>query len=134
MRGRRADAASLLEAGSAASDSEDSHSQPHSRAGSPLSEFAAKYIGNANKDLNKSIFKNVAGWMKRDEERTLDNLSTTSSKETANNKPLIGAKKQSQKTNQTNSKEDLTLLHLSPTQISHAGFELLCKPILKFII
>lgn len=88
MRGRRADAASLLEAGAAASDSEDSHSQPHSRAGSPLSEFAAKYIGNANKDLNKSIFKNVAGWMKRDEERALDNLSTTSSKETANNKPL----------------------------------------------
>lgn len=79
MRGRKADAASLLEAGAANSDSEDSHSQPHSRAGSPLSDFAAKYIGNANKDLNRSIFKNVAGWMKRDEERLIDNLSRTPS-------------------------------------------------------
>lgn len=79
MRGRRADASSLLEAGAPTSDSDESHSQPPSRVGSPLSDFASKYIGNANKDLNKSIFKNVAGWMKREEERLLETFSPATS-------------------------------------------------------
>lgn len=35
---------------------------------SPMAEFAAKYIGNANKELNgKSIFANVTNWIKRDD-------------------------------------------------------------------
>ncbi|CAG90990.2 DEHA2G21560p [Debaryomyces hansenii CBS767] len=40
----------------------------NSRANSPLTDFASKYIGNANKDLNgKSILANVKGWIKGDE-------------------------------------------------------------------
>lgn len=40
----------------------------NSRANLPLTDFASKYIGNANKDLNgKSILANVKGWIKGDE-------------------------------------------------------------------
>lgn len=39
----------------------------NARTLSPMAEFAAKYIGNANKELNgKSIFANVKEWMSRD--------------------------------------------------------------------
>lgn len=49
------------------SDSDDISS----RASSPLTEFASKYIGNRNKELNKngtkSIFANVKEWIKIDD-------------------------------------------------------------------
>ena len=35
---------------------------------SPLSDFASKYIGNRNKDLNrKGILNNFKGWINRDD-------------------------------------------------------------------
>lgn len=46
-----------------------------SRGSSPLTDFAAKYIGNRNKDLNefsKSIFENVNKWMKPDDSHDED--------------------------------------------------------------
>ncbi|KAK6201530.1 putative cholinephosphate cytidylyltransferase [Scheffersomyces amazonensis] len=67
MRGKKFDVQSFLDNNNSAttSDSEDTIS----RISSPLTEFAAKYMGNANKDLNnnKSIFANVRGWITRDD-------------------------------------------------------------------
>ncbi|EGV60657.1 choline-phosphate cytidylyltransferase [Yamadazyma tenuis] len=65
IRGRKQDSDSA-----AASDSE---SEMSFRQSTPMAEFAAKYIGNANKDLNgKSIFANVKGWMSRDHHQESD--------------------------------------------------------------
>lgn len=66
IRGKKSEVASLLENVGSQSDYEDSQS----RASSPLTEFASKYIGNANKELNgsnKSLLANVKDWIKRDE-------------------------------------------------------------------
>lgn len=52
--------------GSSSSLNSDFEDQ-NSRATSPLTEFASKYIGNKNRDLNrppKSIFSNVKDWIK----------------------------------------------------------------------
>lgn len=62
-----------------------------SRASSPLTEFASKYIGNANKDLNgKSILANVKDWIKGDEyttnNRSNDSLSRKSTRSTRSTK------------------------------------------------
>lgn len=53
-----------------------------SRASSPLTEFAAKYIGNRNKELNKnnkSIFANVKEWIKIDDSHDDDDESAAES-------------------------------------------------------
>lgn len=73
-----------------------------SRASSPLTEFAAKYIGNRNKELNKnnkSIFANVKEWIKIDDShddddsaesdlpvRRVSTRTTTPKKEVSNRK------------------------------------------------
>lgn len=65
LRGKKSDHALPFNDMHSISDSEHEH---HSRLGSsPMAEFAAKYIGNANKELNgRSIFANVKEWMSRD--------------------------------------------------------------------
>lgn len=54
----------------AISDSDQDNNSEHEgspRIASPMAEFAAKYIGNANKELNgRSLFANVKEWMSRD--------------------------------------------------------------------
>ncbi|ODV77761.1 uncharacterized protein CANTADRAFT_32133, partial [Suhomyces tanzawaensis NRRL Y-17324] len=63
MRGKKFDVQSFLDNNSSASLNSDSEDL-HSRASSPLTDFASKYIGNANKELNgKSLFANVKEWM-----------------------------------------------------------------------
>lgn len=73
-----------------------------SRASSPLTEFAAKYIGNRNKELNKnnkSILANVKEWIKIDDShdddesaesdspvRRVSTRTTTPKKEVSNRK------------------------------------------------
>lgn len=54
-------------------DASDLESDIHSRHSTPMAEFAAKYIGNANKELNgKSIFANMKGWINRDNQNEAD--------------------------------------------------------------
>ena len=74
MRGRKFDMASFLENASVNSEkSSGLNSIASSRGSSPLTDFAAKYIGNANKELNrervqkKNLFANVKEWMLRDD-------------------------------------------------------------------
>ncbi|EGW30705.1 uncharacterized protein SPAPADRAFT_62569 [Spathaspora passalidarum NRRL Y-27907] len=73
MRGKRFDVQQYLENSTASntsnntSDSEDGLS----KVNSPLTEFASKYIGNANKELNnagKTILANVREWIARDDD------------------------------------------------------------------
>ncbi|CCE73128.1 Piso0_000148 [Millerozyma farinosa CBS 7064] len=66
IRGKKSEVPSLLD--NAHSDSDDTHS----RAASPLTEFASKYTDGGSSGLfhqpsNKSIIANVKGWIKRDE-------------------------------------------------------------------
>ncbi|KAK6465857.1 cytidylyltransferase-domain-containing protein [Scheffersomyces coipomensis] len=71
MRGKKFDVQSFLESSNQTnSDSEDNQS----RVSSPLTDFAAKYMGNANKDLNgRSIFANVREWIIRDDHDDFSN-------------------------------------------------------------
>ncbi|KAL7665480.1 choline-phosphate cytidylyltransferase [[Candida] zeylanoides] len=69
MRGRKGDMQSFLEGHAGDADSSSSRS---SARGSPMADFAAKYIGNANKELNrapsrKTLFANVKEWVMRDD-------------------------------------------------------------------
>lgn len=69
MRGRKGDMQSFLEGHAGDADSLLLRS---SARGSPMADFAAKYIGNANKELNraplrKTLFANVKEWVMRDE-------------------------------------------------------------------
>lgn len=86
MRGKKFDMASFLEQASFNSDVEDNASTLNSRTSSPLTDFAAKYIGNANKDLNrperKSLFSNVKEWMKREDSH--DEYSTNDEGDSTN--------------------------------------------------
>ena len=71
MRGKRVDVQSFLDSTSNAGSNANSDSEDVPfRAYSPLTDFAAKYIGNANKELNspKSIFANVKEWITRDQD------------------------------------------------------------------
>jgi choline-phosphate cytidylyltransferase len=72
MKGKKLDLQQLIDnhsannsnGGSGANSDDESSS---SKVGSPLSEFASKYIGNRNKDLNgKSILNNFKDWINRD--------------------------------------------------------------------
>lgn len=85
MRGKKFDVQSFLENSSVNSTGSDDDLQ--SRASSPLTEFASKYIGNANKELNgptRSIFANVKEWInKREDEDYEDGDSLTSEKMSA---------------------------------------------------
>lgn len=64
IRGKKTGSSSLSDNNSITSEFDE----VNSRANSPLTDFASKYIGNANKDLNgKSILANVKGWIKGDE-------------------------------------------------------------------
>lgn len=78
------------------SESDSTHSKILSPKGlSPVAEFAAKYIGNANKDLNsKSLLANMANWMKREDPHD-DDSSTNESDTTliSNKHPVKVAKK-----------------------------------------
>lgn len=69
MRGKRFDVASFLEGKlNPSSDTEDNHLVATST--SPMSDFASKYIGNANKELNgppKLLLANVKEWMNKRE-------------------------------------------------------------------
>lgn len=72
MKGKKLDLQQLIDThsinssnGNSNANSDDESSS--SKVGSPLTEFAAKYIGNRNKDLNgKSILNNFKGWINRD--------------------------------------------------------------------
>lgn len=72
MRGKRFDVQQYLENSSSNTSNNNSDSEETSsmKINSPLSEFASKYIGNANKELNsasKSIIANVRDWITRDD-------------------------------------------------------------------
>lgn len=67
IRGKKSEVSSLLD-NAHNSDTDDTHS----RAASPLTEFASKYTDSGSSGLhdqssNKSIIANVKGWIKRDE-------------------------------------------------------------------
>lgn len=72
MKGKKLDLQQLIDThsinssnGNSNANSDDESSS--SKVGSPLTEFASKYIGNRNKDLNgKSILNNFKGWINRD--------------------------------------------------------------------
>lgn len=72
MKGKKLDLQQLIDThsinssnGNSNANSDDESSS--SKVGSPLTEFASKYIGNKNKDLNgKSILNNFKGWINRD--------------------------------------------------------------------
>lgn len=70
LRGKKFDVASFLETSSYNSSINSDNEDLQSRGSSPLTEFAAKYIGNANKELNgstRSLLANVKDWIKRDD-------------------------------------------------------------------
>lgn len=97
MRGRKFDMQSFLDntstfsrgSGAASSNASNSLSTASlnemSNVNSPLTDFALKYIGNENKELNrnnpkKTLFDNVKGWMLRDDSH--DEYSTNDEKDT----------------------------------------------------
>ncbi|KAK6456686.1 phosphorylcholine transferase [Scheffersomyces xylosifermentans] len=79
MRGKKFDVQSFLENNNHSNNNSNVNSDSEdvqSRASSPLTDFAAKYIGNANKDLNgpSKFFANVKEWITRDD--PIDDYST----------------------------------------------------------
>lgn len=71
MRGKKFDFQKFIEDGNSQNSSNhgnDEESTNSSKVSSPLSDFASKYIGNRNKDLNrKGILNNFKGWINRDD-------------------------------------------------------------------
>lgn len=92
IRGKKTGSSSLSDNNSITSEFDE----VNSRANSPLTDFASKYIGNANKDLNgKSILANVKGWIKGDElsaneksEPSLESLSRKSTRSSTRSSKL----------------------------------------------
>ncbi|RLV91978.1 Choline-phosphate cytidylyltransferase [Spathaspora sp. JA1] len=75
MRGKKFDVALFLENNSSSANNSDSEDNSLSKVNSPLTEFASKYIGNANKELNnagKTILANVREWINRDDDEDED--------------------------------------------------------------
>ncbi|CUM62828.1 uncharacterized protein PRCAT00000386001 [Priceomyces carsonii] len=69
MRGKRSELSSLLDNVSNYSSLPSDYEDNTSKASSPLTDFASKYVGNANKDMhpNKSLLANVKDWIKGDD-------------------------------------------------------------------
>ena len=92
IRGKKTGSSSLSDNNSITSEFDE----VNSRANSPLTDFASKYIGNDNKDLNvKSILANVKGWIKGDElsaneksEPSLESLSRKSTRSSTRSSKL----------------------------------------------
>lgn len=92
MRGKRVDVQSFLDSTSNAGSNANSDSEDVPfRAYSPLTDFAAKYIGNANKELNspKSIFANVKEWITRDQD---DDSANDEDHDTDSTKTLVSSR------------------------------------------
>lgn len=96
MRGKKFDVQSFLEGNGKLnpnSDSEDNQSSSSSRYGapSPMTEFASKYIGNANKELNgssRSLFANVKEWINKKEDDSDEEIEEITIKREILDRPI----------------------------------------------
>lgn len=120
IRGKKLDVSTFLDNASLQSDGDD----VNSRANSPLTDFASKYIGNANKDLNssnRSLFANVKGWIKGDDSH--DEYSTNDEASSKNGSMSRRTTRTSNRSSTSNVKSSSTASSLSnsPKKKSNPG-------------